>query len=112
LFRRRGQIIVSRDAAREDELMELALEAGADDFRAEPQGFEILTDPGTFEEVHRQLENRGIQYESAEVTSLPELTMTVSDRATVEAVNRLMELLDEHDDVKEIHSNAEFPGES
>ncbi|HVR34463.1 MAG TPA: YebC/PmpR family DNA-binding transcriptional regulator, partial [Methylomirabilota bacterium] len=47
LFRRRGQIIVSRDAAREDELMELALEAGADDFRAEPQGFEILTDPGT-----------------------------------------------------------------
>jgi YebC/PmpR family DNA-binding regulatory protein len=112
LFRRRGQIIVSRDAAREDELMELALEAGADDFRAEPQGFEILTDPGKFEEVHRQLENRGIQYESAEVTSLPELTVTVSDRETVEAVNRLMELLDEHDDVKEIHSNAEFPGES
>jgi YebC/PmpR family DNA-binding regulatory protein len=112
LFRRRGQIIVSREAAWEDELMELALEAGADDFRAEPQGFEILTDPGKFEEVHRQLENRGIQCESAEVTSLPELTVTVSDRATAEAVNRLMELLDEHDDVKEIHSNAEFPGES
>jgi len=51
LFHRRGQFIVLREAAGEDHLMELALEAGADDFKAEPEGYEILTDPGHFEAV-------------------------------------------------------------
>src|SRR5437899_995737 len=54
LFHRKGQIIVPREAANEDQLMEVALEAGAEDFKAEPQGFEVLTDPANFEPVHRQ----------------------------------------------------------
>src|ERR1039458_434072 len=60
LFQRKGQIIVSREATGEDQLMELALEAGAEDFKAEPQRYEILTEPGNFEVVHKQIEAGGI----------------------------------------------------
>ena len=109
LFHRKGQIIVSREAAGEDALMELALEAGAEDFKAEPQGYEILTEPGNFEAVHKQIETKGIKCEAAEITSLPALTLPLADAAAITAVNKLIEALEEHDDVKEVHSNAEFP---
>ncbi|MDW7980103.1 MAG: YebC/PmpR family DNA-binding transcriptional regulator, partial [Verrucomicrobiales bacterium] len=59
LFERKGQMIIPRDAADEDKLMELALEAGAEDFRAQPEGYEILTDPANFEAVHKHLEAKG-----------------------------------------------------
>src|SRR6185503_14023384 len=70
LFQRKGQIIVSREAANEDQLMELALEAGAEDFKAEPEGFEIVTEPAAFESVHRAVEAKGIKAAAAEVTYL------------------------------------------
>lgn len=112
LFHRKGQIIVSRDAADEDQLMELALEAGAEDFKAESQGFEILTEPANFEAVHKQIEARNIKYEAAEVTSLPTITVPLNEEASVAAVNKLIEALEEHDDVKEVYSNADFPDEA
>ena len=89
--------------------MELALEAGAEDFKAEPQGYEILTAPAHFEAVHKQIEAKGIKCEAAEITSLPAVTVPLDRRAAIAAVNRLIEALEEHDDVKEVHSNAEFP---
>ena len=61
LFQRKGQIIVTREAAEEDPLMEAALEAGAEDFKTDPQGYEILTDPARFEAVHKAIEGKGIQ---------------------------------------------------
>jgi YebC/PmpR family DNA-binding regulatory protein len=109
LFQRKGQIIVSREAAGEDQLMELALEEGAEDFKAEPQGYEILTEPGNFEAVHKQIETKGIKCEAAEITSLPTLTLPLAGAAAITAVNKLIEALEEHDDVKEVYSNAEFP---
>jgi YebC/PmpR family DNA-binding regulatory protein len=111
LFRRKGQIIIPRDGANEDQLMELALEAGAEDFKAEPEGYEILTDPAHFEAVHKQLEARGINCAVAEVTWRPDLTVPLTDTDAVAAVNRLIDALEEHDDVKEVYSNAEFPNE-
>src|SRR5438309_851675 len=99
LFQRKGQIIVARDAANEDQLMELALEAGAEDFKAEPQGYEILTEPAQFEAVHKQIEAKGIKAAVAEVTSIPTTTVPVSAPAAVNAVNRLIDVLEEHDDV-------------
>jgi len=109
LFQRRGQLIISREAAGEDQLMELALEAGAEDFQADPQGYEILTEPGKFEAVHRQIEAKGIKCEAAEITSLATLTVPLADAEAISAVNKLLEALEEHDDVKEVYSNAEFP---
>ena len=109
LFQRKGQFIVSREAADEDQLMALALEAGAEDFKAEPLGYEIITEPAHFEAVHKQMESKGIKCEAAEITSLPAVTVPLADAAAVVAVNKLIEALEEHDDVKEVFSNAGFP---
>jgi YebC/PmpR family DNA-binding regulatory protein len=108
LFHRKGQIIVPRDAANEDQLMEVALEAGAEDFKAEPEGYEILTEPANFEAVHKQIEAKGIKAVVAEVTELPTITVPLQGEPAVGAVNRLIDALEEHDDVKEVYSNAEF----
>ncbi|MBI1839845.1 MAG: YebC/PmpR family DNA-binding transcriptional regulator [Verrucomicrobia bacterium] len=108
LFHRKGQIIVSKEAAPEDQLMELALEAGAEDFRTDEHGYEILTTPALFEAVHRQLDAKGIPCAAATVTSLPELTVPVPDPSGRAAVSRLLEALEDHEDVKEVHSNAEL----
>lgn len=108
LFHRKGQIIVARENAPEDTLMEIALEAGAEDFRADEQGYEIITEPSKFEAVHRALEQRGIKCEVAEVTELPITTVPLQDPEAIAAVNRLIEALEDHDDVKEVYSNAEF----
>jgi YebC/PmpR family DNA-binding regulatory protein len=109
LFQRKGQIIVLREAAGEDQLMELALEAGAEDFRSDGQGFEILTDPARLEAVHKAVEASGIKAAGAEVTWLPVMTVPLSDARSAEETSRLIDLLEEHDDVKDVYSNAEFP---
>lgn len=108
LFHRKGQIIVSREAANEDQLMELALEAGAEDFKAEPQGYEILTDPAHFEAVHKRLEAKGIKCAAAHVTWLAALQVPL-DAASAVPVTKLLDLLEDNDDVKEVYSNAELP---
>jgi YebC/PmpR family DNA-binding regulatory protein len=108
LFQRKGQIIVPREAANEDQLMEVALEAGAEDFKAEEQGYEILTEPLNFEAVHKQIEAKGIKPAMAEINSLPTITVPLNAEQTV-AVNKLIEALEENDDVKDVYSNAEFP---
>jgi YebC/PmpR family DNA-binding regulatory protein len=108
LFHRKGQIIVAREAANEDQLMEVALEAGAEDFKGDEQGYEILTEPANFEAVHKQIEAKGIKAAVAEITSLPTLTVPLSAEQAV-AVNKMIEALEEHDDVKDVYSNAEFP---
>src|ERR1039458_8536881 len=88
LFHRKGQIIIPRDAANEDHLMEIALEAGAEDFKAEPQGYEIITSPALFEAVHKQIEAKGIKADVAGGTELPTGTVPVRDEQTSAAVNR------------------------
>jgi len=110
LFHRQGQIIVSRENAGEDKLMELALEAGAQDFKTDAEGFEILTEPANFEAVHKKIEAAGIRSEVAEITSLPAITVPLIGDA-VAAVNKLIDALEDHDDVKEVFANAEFPDE-
>jgi YebC/PmpR family DNA-binding regulatory protein len=107
LFHRKGQIIIPRDGANEDELMEMALEAGAEDFRAEPEGFEIITDPAHFEAVHKQVEAKGIKPDVAGITELPTVTVPLAGEQAFTALNRLVEALEDHDDVKEVYSNAE-----
>ena len=110
LFHRKGQIMIARAKAEEDALMELAMEAGAEDFKAEEEGYEILTAPADFEAVHKAVETDDIATESAELTALPELTVPLASESELDKVNRLVDLLDDHDDVQEVYSNAEFDG--
>ncbi|MGZ4964972.1 MAG: YebC/PmpR family DNA-binding transcriptional regulator [Limisphaerales bacterium] len=107
LFQRKGQIIVTREGANEDQLMEAALEAGAEDFRSDEQGFEILTEPAQFEAVNKAIEAKGVKPAVAEVAWIPTLTVPLSDPRSIADVARLIDLLEEHDDVKEVHSNEE-----
>jgi YebC/PmpR family DNA-binding regulatory protein len=109
LFQRKGQIIIPRDAIGEDELMELALDAGAEDFTADPEGYEIITEPANFEAVHKALEARNLKPAMAEVTAIPMVTVPLQGEQTTAAVNRLMDTLEDHEDVKEVYSNAGFP---
>jgi transcriptional/translational regulatory protein YebC/TACO1 len=96
----------------EERAMEAALEAGAEDFKADEQGYEILTEPAQFESVHRQLEAKGIKCDVAEVNAVPTVTVPLNDEATVAAINKLVDALEEHDDVKEVYSNAAVEDES
>jgi YebC/PmpR family DNA-binding regulatory protein len=109
LFHRKGQIIIPREGADEDRLMEVALEAGAEDFKADANGYEILTEPSNFEAVHKQIEARGIKPAVAEVTFLPMVTVPLSSEPAVAAMNKLIDALEDDDDVKEVYSNADFP---
>ena len=109
LFHRKGQLVVPRDeGASEDLVMEIALEAGAEDFTSGEHGFEILTDPAKLEPVHKALEDKHLKCEVAEVTSLPTLTVSLNDMNAIGAVQKLIDALEDHDDVKEVYSNADF----
>ena len=108
LFQRKGQVIVAREAANEDALMEVAMEAGAEDFKADPEGYEVLTEPSSFEAVHKAIEAKGIKCDAASVTYLPKITVPLAEPAAVAATNRLIDLLEDHDDVKDVYANAEF----
>jgi transcriptional/translational regulatory protein YebC/TACO1 len=109
LFQRKGQIFVPRESAAEELLMEAALEAGAEDFKSDAAGYEVVTEPGQFEAVHKAIEGKGIKAAAAEVTWQPVMTVPLPDAKAVEETNKLIDILEEHDDVKEVHSNAEFP---
>src|SRR5271170_380134 len=96
LFQRKGQIIVARETASEDALMETALEAGAEDFKTDDAGYEVVTDPGHFEAVHKAIEGKGIKPAAAEVTWLPVITVPVEAGKAVQDVNTLIDLLEDH----------------
>jgi YebC/PmpR family DNA-binding regulatory protein len=109
LFQRKGQIVIPREGVNEDQVMEVAMNAGAEDFKADGDAYEILTDPTQFEAVHKQVETAGFKCAVAEVTFLPTVTVPLNDPAGAAAINKLVEALEEHDDVKEVYSNAELP---
>jgi len=108
LFERKGQIIIERADADEDTLMELALEAGAEDFTADENGYEIVTGPNDFEQVHKAVEEKGIATLSAEMTSIALQTTAVDDSGAA-TVTRLVDALEENDDVSDVFTNADFP---
>lgn len=108
LFHRKGQLVIARESAEEEMVMELALEAGAEDFKTDEHAFEILTDPQHFETLHKALEEKGLKCEVAEISALPTLTVPLNNDAAITALQKLIDALEDHDDVKEVFSNAEF----
>jgi len=104
LFKPRGVILVDRSAVAEDALIELALEAGAEDVTAEGDAFVVLTVPGHFEAVKEALAARAIALHSAELTKISSLQVPLSDREA-EAALKLIDALEDHDDVQKVYSN-------
>jgi YebC/PmpR family DNA-binding regulatory protein len=110
MFEKKGTFVVSSEASDEDTLMEIALEAGADDVTAEGDLFEIVCQPGTFSDVKQSLADRSVETIAAEVAMVPTNTVTVAgDQAR--KVLRLMEELEDHDDVQNVYANFDMPDE-
>ena len=109
LFDKKGQIVIEREATdmNEDELMMMSILTGADDFEAEEEGFTITTDPEVFSDVYATIEAAGIEMAQAEITMVPQTSATITAEADLKAWNKMMDLLEDDDDVQEVYHNFE-----
>lgn len=107
MFDKKGQIIIDREECDldPDELMMLALDAGAEDFAEEEDSFEVLTDPDSFDQVREALEKEHIPMMSAEVTMIPQNYVELTDEAAVRNLQKTLDLLDADDDVQAVYHN-------
>ena len=110
MFEQKGLIIVNVSEKGEDELMELALEAGADDMETTDGRYEITTPMENFESVRKAIDSAGIRIESAELTRLPQNTVGVEEKHC-KSLLRLMDELDDHDDIQKVYSNFDITDE-
>ncbi|RME78442.1 MAG: YebC/PmpR family DNA-binding transcriptional regulator [Planctomycetota bacterium] len=101
--------IPKKEGLSEEQLTELALEGGAEDVVDQGDFFEIITDPGDFESMKKILEENQIEMENAEVTLVPQNTVKIEDPSLAKKALKLLEALDEHDDIQKVHTNCEFP---
>ena len=107
-FLHAGQFLVAREKIAEDALMEIALDAGADDILASDQGYEIRCNVHAFDKVSAALEQRGIKPDSAEIAYIPVTTVPVADPAVAATLEKLHDALEEIDDVQMVFSNEEL----
>lgn len=114
MFDTKGQILINKEECSmdSDELMMLALDAGADDFNDEDEdAFEILTNPDDCGTVREALEKAGLKLDQAEVTMIPQTWVELTDPADVKQMNRILDLLDDDDDVQAVYHNWDMPDE-
>ena len=107
MFDKKGQIVIDKEECDmdADDLMMLALDAGAEDFSEEEDSFEIVTDPDIFGDVRQKLEEEGISMASAEVTMIPQNWVELTDEEAVKNLQRTLDMLDEDDDVQAVYHN-------
>ena len=110
LFRTCGLVVIAKEAIDEDALLEIVLEAGAEDVSGEGDAWEVLTPPSAFEAVREALAARTVPMQSAEVTKLPSVQVTL-DEKDAGSVLRLVEQLEENDDVQKVYANFVLPDE-
>ena len=113
MFDEKGQIIIDKEECdmAADDLMMIALDAGAEDFIEEDDSFEVLTTPEDFSAVREALEKEGIKMVQAEVTRIPQTYVTLTDEAALKSIQKTLDLLDEDDDVQQVFHNWEMPDE-
>ncbi|HTA71863.1 MAG TPA: YebC/PmpR family DNA-binding transcriptional regulator [Bryobacteraceae bacterium] len=104
MFERKGQILIEKDKAGEDQLMTIALDAGADDLRDDGDSWEVLSRPEAHDAVLQAIQNAGIATVSAEVAMVPKNLLKL-DGKTAQGMMRLSDALEEHDDVQNVYSN-------
>ncbi len=109
MFDEKGQIIIDKEecAMSADDLMMIALDAGAEDFAEEEDSFEILTMPEDFDAVYKALQDNHIEMANAEVTMIPQNYVSLTDETAVKNLNRTLDMLDEDDDVQAVYHNWE-----
>ena len=110
MFDKKGYIAVEKSTVDEDTLMEIAIEASAEDVREDNGSFEIITKPDDFESVKEAIDKASIPYIDAEITMLPQSTTNLEGKQALQMV-KLMEALDDCDDVQKVYTNADIPEE-
>ena len=112
MFDERGVLVIEREpGSDEDEMMMIALDAGAEDVKVEEDVYEILTAPNDFSTVRENLEKQGFTFLSADVQKIPQNTVEVTDPDTIVKIQKMLDLLEENDDVQNVFHNADLPEE-
>jgi YebC/PmpR family DNA-binding regulatory protein len=111
MFESKGLFMIPGDKIDEDKLMEIALEAGADDVKRDGDKFEVTCDPSNYQNVSKVLTDAGLTPEVSQITRLPKTTVDLTDPDIAQKVLKLMERLDDHDDVQNVSSNFNIPDE-
>ncbi len=111
MFDKKGTLSVDKKGVREEALMELALEAGAEDVVEEDDSYQILTAPEDFNDVVERLEAGEVHFSDAGLAMIPKNTVAVNEEKTAQSLLRLLENLEDHDDVQKVHANFDIPDE-
>ena len=109
MFNKKGSIVFDKASIPEEELIELALEAGAEDVKDEENQFEVVTSLEDFVNVKAAFDDRGLKYELAEITMSPQTTVRIEDTKTAQQLLRLMDALEDSDDVQHVYANFDIP---
>lgn len=109
MFEKKGLIAIKIDAIGEDDLMEIALSAGADDMENAGEVYELTCDPSAYEELKNALEEKAIPMEVAEISMVPQNTVPVGDVETAKKILALMDEFEDHDDVQNVYANFDIP---
>ena len=109
MFDKKGLILIDKSVDKsEDELMMEALEAGAEDFNVDEEYYEIITDPGDFSNVREALEKSQVEFESADLEMIPQTTTKLTDDKQIELMEKLIDHLEDLDDVQKVYHNWEI----
>jgi transcriptional/translational regulatory protein YebC/TACO1 len=111
MFDKKGSILIDKSAIDEEELMEKGLEAGAEDVVEEDNVFQVLTAPDDFESVRDALAADDLQFIEAAVSFIPQNTIDITDEKTAKQILRLLESIEDHDDVQSVSANFDIPDE-
>jgi YebC/PmpR family DNA-binding regulatory protein len=109
LFERRGLVLVTADGVDEDELTLAAAEGGADDVALDGSSYQVLTSPESLTSVRAAIEAAGIAIESADITMVPKTTVAVEDEGSAKKLLRLIDALEDNDDVQDVYANFDIP---
>ena len=108
MFDKKGQILVDKEKISEEDLMDKALEAGADDVIEDENEFQVLTTVDEFNDVRDGLEEQGVEFLEASISMIPQNTIEVEDEKVAGALLKLLENLEDHDDVQKVHANFDI----
>jgi len=112
LFEKKGQIIIAKtDEVDDEQVMMIAIEAGAEDVEIEEEGYEIITLPEDFGSVLEVVQNSGLEPLAAEVAMIPNTTVALTSQDDVKFMNRLIDMLEDNDDIQNAYNNWDMPGE-
>ncbi|MCD4814249.1 YebC/PmpR family DNA-binding transcriptional regulator [bacterium] len=110
MFEKKGVITIERDKISEDDLMHLALESGAEDINTESNSYTVITAPSDFEAVYTAVKEK-VEPESAEISMVPKNTIVLEEARSAESLLKLLEVLEDHDDVQNVYSNFDISDE-